>query len=52
MARGDSRKAEVKVGSWGGCEEKLLLETILVSGGAWTPNASQSASKRALERTQ
>lgn len=37
MARAESRKAEVNVRWWGRCEEKLLLETVLVSGGAYTP---------------
>lgn len=47
IARVDSRKVEVKAGSWGRGKEKFLLETMLVSGGAYSLNASQLASKRA-----
>lgn len=43
MASIASRKEKAR--PWGGCEEKLPLETNLVPGGAYTPSASQLASK-------
>lgn len=46
-ARGDSGNADVKAGLWGKGEEKILLETILVSGGVYSLSASQLASRRA-----
>lgn len=43
MASIASRKEKARL--WGGCEEKLPLETNLVPGGAYTLSASQLASK-------